>query len=125
MIGFVVALDLSGLPAHIERLKSALDASMLEGLDQVAFHVAANARESHPYQNRTGDLESSTQPDAAEGSFLLGTLRSGVVATESYAEHVDGNDAFAFLQPAFDREEHAGYATVQDALDAACRRAWP
>jgi hypothetical protein len=112
---------LTGVEADLARLAVALDPQLDAALALFSARVADAARASHPFQNRTGDLESSIRALDTHGDALAGTLEGGVIADEEYAEHVDAR--LPFLQPAFDRTEGEADRFLQDALDEAARLA--
>jgi hypothetical protein len=118
-----ISFDVPSLERDIDRLRNTLDESMREGLAQVGEMVAASARAEHPYQNRTGDLEASTQAVPPIGAFLASTLTGGVVATEEYADFVNDRPGYEFLEPAFERSMTGADIIVQSALDDAVARA--
>ena len=118
-----ITFRLTGVEAETERLGEAVEDQLTTAATMIALRAAAEARGDHPYQNRTGLLESSTQAVDAAGSALDGTLRSGVLADTDYAEVVNGRPEFEFLQPAFDRIEHDADRMLDDALTRAARQA--
>lgn len=109
--------DLASVEAEVRDLTAQLDRAAAEGMTAVGEAVASAARDQHPYQNRTGDLEASTRAEAPFGELSRGTLSVDVVADTDYAQYVDGRPGFEFLQPAFDRTSAEQDAAMQRALD--------
>jgi hypothetical protein len=145
------SLDLGELEARTHALADALDDEMSRAMGECSELVAAEARNHHLYQNRTGDLQDATRAVGTSGNFLRGSLAGGVVADTPYAEYVNGrsDDAvadgesspvtaraldryfgggpagasrFEFLQPAADRMAEQCDAIVQQAADRAAQR---
>lgn len=108
-----MALDVSfrfNIPAikrETQRLSRALDRQLEHAMLLAGEKIAESARQTHPYQNRTGNLEASTQAIEPTGTFSEGTLEGGAHATMHYASYVDEMPDFAFMNPAylFEREE--------------------
>lgn len=116
-----VGVELTGLE---QAIKSVLD-KIGEGADQGAIAaakvVADQAKSSHPYTDRSGDLTSSiTPPDYTSGSLASGNLECAVVAMEPYAGFVEAK-GFKFLEPAFEASipqvEQAFATAVEQALN--------
>jgi len=125
MLPFRISLDVGSVLDSADRLRHALDDQVFEAMRMISEDVAAEARQSHPYTNRTGDLEASTQAVDVNGTFSLGTLVGGVSADTSYAEYVDGRPEFAFLEPAFQRvEPHVDQILESAILAAAGQAGW-
>ncbi len=113
---------LTGFDAALAALDAELDRLLDAALEQISRRVADEARASHPFQNRTGDLEASIRPLDTHGSALDGTLTGGVVADEEYASYVE-DKGFAFLEPAWERVEGEAESLLDDALESAARAA--
>lgn len=113
MLAVGLRLDTAALDASCERLLADFERATEEALTFAAERVATQARTSHPYRNRTGDLESSTHAEGPSGSVWDDSLRTWVVASEEYASYV--NARLPFLQPAYDAvasEVDAGVALI-------------
>lgn len=152
MLTVTCSLDTASIEEATRDLADALDQEMSTAIEQCSELVAAEARNHHLYQNRTGDLQDATRAQGAAGSFLAGSLSGGVVADTDYAQYVNGHsdDAaadgesspvtaralsryfgggsstgsrFEFLQPACDRVEPQFEPIVQSAADRAARKA--
>lgn len=112
-------LTLTGLDVLAEGVDHAVDA----GLGQVGERVAQEARTNHPYQNRSGDLQASTQALEPSGRATDGTARVDVVALEDYASYLEDRPEFAFLAPAFERLEPQLGALLDQYVAQGVRRA--
>lgn len=115
-----MAFDAQELVDATTHLLDGLDRELDAALTAGAEAVAIEARASHPYTSRTGDLEASTQAQPATGTWSTGTLTAAVVADTDYAQHVEAGH-FAFLEPARARTEGTLDALVEDALERASR----
>jgi hypothetical protein len=113
-----VAIDTHALAHECDELLSAIERASLAGLDDVARITASAARERHWYQNRTGDLESSTRAVDAEGDLWTDGAHSEVVAMEPYASYVD--DRAPILSPAWDAVAQTATHSFEAALARAC-----
>jgi hypothetical protein len=102
MLPIRVSLAASEVDAWLQRLDEALDAQVRVALELTCGAVAEEARASHPYQNRSGDLEAMTQPGGIAGSFYDDTLIGDVTAGMPYASYVEER-GFEFLMPAWER----------------------
>jgi len=91
-----------------------------EVAEEHAARVAAEARASHPYTDRTGNLTASIEALPAQGSVRGGDLTASVVAGEDYASYVD-RGRFAFLVPAAERVERELADAAERALAEAVR----
>lgn len=118
-----VALRLVGVDAEVHRLEDALDSELLSALARVGERIAAEAKQTHPFQNRTRTLERSIAGVEPTGHFLAGTLVGGVEATAPYAEYVNARPEFEFLNLAFGLVRAEVDNDIQEALDRAARNA--
>jgi hypothetical protein len=118
----MITATLEGIPEALAALGESVDARLDAALEQISRLTAEEAQANHPFQNRSGDLESSIRPLDSFGSALAGTLTGGVVAEESYASFVEAA-GFEFLEPAFERVEATAERELDDALDSAARAA--
>jgi len=80
--------------------------------------IAEEARSNHPYQNRTGDLQASTQALEPTGSFYSDTLLGEVVALEDYATYVE-DKGYQFLEPALEAKSSQIDRMLNDAIERA------
>ena len=116
---FEVVLDAGALIEGCDELLLAIERATFEGLDEAARITAAAARARHPYQNRTGDLEASTQAVEAEGDVWSDHAQSAVAATMPYAGFV--NERRPFLEPAWDAVSGTATHAFEVALARACQ----
>ena len=120
---FDLVLDFDPWRVSLGALREGLDDALDDAARDVAEAVAFAARADHPYTDRTGTLTGSIRAYAPRGRFSRDTLRAEVVARAPYASYVDGRRAFAFLEPAWDRNEGRAEEMLERALDAAVRGA--
>ncbi len=109
----------------VRELQTELSIALLEGAHEGAKIVAEDARQRHPYTDRTGALSDSIWADAATLSSS-GRLSVNVVATKRYASYVndgtkneDGsqrNRPYPFLAPALERRMSGFVAALDVAL---------
>ena len=97
-----VTIDRAALEADCTRVLDALARAAEDGLDRASELTAAQARAVHPYQNRTTDLQSSTQAIPVAGSFYDDSLQASAAATMPYASYVEASHPY--LQPAYDAQ---------------------
>ncbi len=116
-------IDIATVTASMEHLEHSLDDEMRVALDECAKVVADEAAQHHNYENQTQSLQDNTRPMPTEGSFMNGTLASGVIADTPYAVYVNDNPRFVFLRPAYDRMLPRLSAIVQAAANRAARKA--
>lgn len=105
------------------------DRAVMEGLESAVREIAriavADAKATHPYTDRTGNLTESIgpMPVTVDGARVTG----GVEAQMPYAKHVEEGtsrmEALPFLGPALARAEGDADRIVLDALDEALRAA--
>lgn len=108
-----------GLTALRDGLDEALDDAVRETAKVVAFAAKAD----HPYTDRSRTLTNSIRAYAPRGRFSRDSLRVEVAALAPYASHLEARQAFAFLEPAWNRSEaHVG-ELLERALDRAVRTA--
>lgn len=112
-----VEVDVSALKRETEALLASLEAAVYRGLDAAAQAHAAEARSSHWYRNRTGDLEASTRAYDAEGSVWNDDVQATVAATEPYAVYVDARRPI--LEPAWQTVESSATAQLEAILEDA------
>jgi len=120
---FELALDLDPWRAGLAALREGLDDALDEAARDTAEAVAFAAKADHPYTDRTGTLTDSIRAYAPRGRFSRDTLRAEVVARAPYASHLEARREFAFLEPAWDRNEPRAEESLERALDAAVRGA--
>jgi len=113
----VVRVDDSGL-SELDRRTDALDAKVRDVFDNAMERVAARARASHVFHNRSGVLEGSIEPLDVTGSFSEGTLEAGVEAGAPYADAVAKATQDDFLGRALDAEMPGLEADLEALLEA-------
>lgn len=118
-------LDVDGvLSDGLARLDEEIARGALEGARIVAEEAAAH----HPYQNRTGRLQSRTQAGRVTGIASRGTVRAEVLGDTFYGGFVEHgtsrNRPYPYLGPAWIRREEDFARVIDAALERGLRRAW-
>ena len=112
----------------IAEMLAALDEEMAAAMTEATRVVADDAAAQHPYQNRTGRLQSRTVPGLVRGLASRGRVTGEVLGDTRYGSFVnDGterNRAYPFLEPAAARKETEVDALFGAALERAAQRAW-
>lgn len=107
-------------------LADAIDEELFAAFHEIARRVAQEARANHPYQNRTGTLESRTLPGPVTGRASQGTLTAEVGAYTGYAGYVEYGTSHAqpypFLHPAAEKIEEESERIIDEALRQALSR---
>lgn len=120
-------LDLGAWRTALGALPAALDDALEDAVREAGDLVVVHAKADHPYQDRTGRLTRSIRAYAPRGRFTRGTLRGEVVATAPYASYLEDGTTkirgFAYLAPAATRMDGRMAQALEDALEAAVRRA--
>jgi len=121
-------MNLTGIDAATAELASALDEECLRGGVEAAGVVADEARRSHPYENRTGQLEARTVPGRVRGRVSADTLRIQVVGETRYGGYLEEGTTrlgqrFVFLRPAYARAEDRVVRAIEDSMTRAAERA--
>ena len=119
----MLKVTLSGVDAAFSALEGAISSELPKGLWAVTEMVAAEARISHPWINRTGDLEASIEGSEAAGSFFDDTLIASVDALMPYGSFLEDRDEFAYLGPAWDRKEPEAERLIDTSLSNAVHEA--
>ena len=104
------------------RMETATLREVPEAMHKAAERVAAEARESHPYHDRSGTLTAQIKPGAV--TVHGDTVTAEVVADTDYASHVEDGGLFGaprpFLKPAFERHaREVGEAVTEHLARAA------
>lgn len=111
---------LTGGDAAFDAIDAAVGDAIEDAVNRAAGVIAHAAAADHPYTDRTGNLTGSIEAlpavRTAEGA------RGGVLAGMDYASHVEAR-GYAFLEPAAQRSEGRLAHDLDDALEAAIRRA--
>lgn len=99
---------------------AALDRAGADAMVEIVGKVADAARVAHVYQNRTGDLEASTQPGRVSGSLTShGGITAEVVADMPYGSFLEERGQWRFLLPAYVRVQDEASSLMISRLDAA------
>jgi hypothetical protein len=77
-----VSLDHGGLHRALNAISDRLDARLSEGLDATLESIAARAKQTTKFVDRTGALRNSIQSDGVTGEF---GSSSGLIGTVSFA----------------------------------------
>lgn len=127
-VGF--EFDPSALVRGLSRLPHAFDVELERCLRTAGRVIAAEARASHDYTDRTGRLTRSILPMAPTGRFTEDTLDGGAVAIAPYAGYVEEgtermhiHNGYRFLRLAAFRKYREIEEIFGDAVEAAVRRA--
>ena len=89
MMELRLRLDVDGVESEARSFLSFLDAELNEAMRLSGRVVAEEARSSHSFRNRTGDLEDSIRGLRATGRATEGTLSGGAEAVMPYASYVE------------------------------------
>ena len=118
--------QLTGFERVLGDLAGALDQEGAAAALRAAGVVADDARVTHTFQNRTGDLQASINPAAVRGGLLHGDLAFDVAAEMEYASFVNAGTsrarAYPFLAPALEHQDGAVAQVFDQALAEAVRR---
>ena len=121
-----VDLDLRGVVRALDALPRALDDALESAVRRAAKAVAEEAKSSHSYTDRTGNLTRSIRALDPSGRFTDDTLEGGVTATMPYASYVEEGTttapAFQYLGSAWILQRHEVATLMDDGLEAAIRR---
>lgn len=83
------SLDVDDVAAEARSFLRFLDAELADAIIQSSRNIAAHARDTHTFQNRTRDLERSIRALPLSGRASEGTLEGGVEAAMQYASYVE------------------------------------
>jgi len=123
MIDF--GLDLRAWSESAKKLRESLDREMRAAMVATGRALAAEAKRSHSYQDRTGKLTRSIRALPVNGRFLAGALDGGVIATMRYASYVeDGTTrarAYQYLSTAYFLQRDETEKRFNDAIENAHR----
>lgn len=124
--------DALALDSAADRLLPALDRELHTAMQLSADAIAAEARTTTSFKDRSGNLRASIQPGPVEGRFSTGDLRVDVLAGGAfsgvrYAEFVEfGTDRMVgrrFLRDALDTIFPRATEIIQDAVQLAIEEA--
>jgi len=119
----ITDVRIHGLTEALATLTANLDSELADGMHRAAEAVAEDAAGSHPYTNRTGDLEQRTVAGSVSGRASDGEVVAEVLGDTEYGEYVERREAFAFLAPAAERAEGRIVDEIEKAMQRAADRA--
>lgn len=112
--------DVRAIDRAFDRLEHEIDEQLEHAFNETADRVVTMVKATHPWQNRTGQLEANTRKIAAVGHALGGNLEAGVIMGTIYATYLEGhplygpgigggkwqslNPAWAVIEPSFGRQ---------------------
>lgn len=124
--------DVRAIDRAFDALERDVDEQLEHAFNETADRVVTMVKATHPWQNRTGQLEANTRKIAAVGKATSGTLEGGVIMATPYATYLEGhplygpgigdgkwqslNPAWATIRPSWERQ-------CQIALDLAVEAA--
>lgn len=127
MLALHVDLETRAVVDAFRALRHGLNSELEKALRATGQAVAAEARSSHSYIDRTGRLTASIRALPVTGSFTADTLTGGVTATTRYARYVEEGTprarAYQYLSTAVFLQREDTARRVEDALEAAVRGA--
>lgn len=105
--------------AAVNAMERAVEQGLPFALADGGELVASEAKQNHPYQNRTGKLESRTRLKSVRGSLRAGYTVE-VVGDTKYGAFVEfgtsRSAAYPFLRPAWYRRQSEVARIVEDAM---------
>ena len=112
---------LNDLLRNIDILKDTVLTAQAAGMAQVSIDVANTAKSEHSFTNRTGNLESSIQPEPVEldGNIITGAVRAGM----NYAAPVEYGTAKSAPYPFMEPAKEANKQNLIDTMKAVTERA--
>ncbi len=117
-----IRVVIEGIDESVRALDRALDNSLRDAVVRIARGVGERAKTEHPWQKRTGNLEASTAgSNVVWGDVWNDTLAGEVVADTEYAQYLEGNPQWAWLDPAWHAYEPTATEMLDAAMDEACR----
>ncbi len=96
-----IELDVDGIVDAFKKAEKRLTVNIPVGLKLSADLVAAEAKEHHDYEDRTGVLTNSIMADEVEGTFEEGNLQVVVSAGAPYALFVEEGTRPHKIRPRF------------------------
>jgi hypothetical protein len=115
----VITFELEGFDELLDGFADAADAAAEAAVERAAELTAEEARQNHPYTDRTGDLTDSLGTYPAQGKFRDGNLSAAAIAGTHYAKYVNAHPDYEFLGPAWERVESRAGAEAERVLEAA------
>lgn len=117
--------DTSGWHEATKKLREDLERQMRAAMVATGRALAAEAKTSHSYQDRTGDLTRSIRALPIDGRFLSGSLNGGAIATMRYASYVEEGTtrarAYQYLSTAYVLQRTETEQRFNEALEAPLR----
>lgn len=99
MTSLRVTIDAREIADGVRRLNSALDRNLALALDATLDVVAARARQTSTFKDRSGAGRKSIQASGVRGRFGDGTLHGYVTAGEKYMLWLDEGTKAHFVKP--------------------------
>lgn len=110
----------------IGALLASIDGAVADGVLSGARIVAEEAASRHPYQNRTGLLQSRTQAGRVTGQASRGRVSVSVLGDTRYGSFVEEGTSrsrpYPYLAPAWERREEDFARAVDAALEQGLMR---
>lgn len=112
---------MNDLLRNIDILKDTTLTAQAAGMAQVCIDVANYAKENHPFQNQTGNLENSIQPLSVEieDGVVVGPVRAG----EDYSFFVEFGTSKSAPYPFMVPAKEANRQNLIDTMAAVTERA--
>lgn len=120
-----IDLDTSAWHEAARKLRDDLERRMRAAMVATGRALSAEAKGSHSYQDRTGNLTRSIKALPVNGRFLAGALNGGVIATMRYASYVEEGTgrsrAYQYLSTAYFLQRAETEQRFNEALDGAAK----
>lgn len=127
MLTLQVAFETQAVVDAFRALRGSLNSELEKALRATSRAVASEAKNSHSYNDRTGNLTRSIKALPTSGTFTADTLSGGATATTRYARYVEEGTsrmrAYQYLSTAVFLQRDETQARFDGALEAAVRRA--
>lgn len=122
-----ITVDLVGFDELLADMQTELERAGDEAMQRIDELIVDEARASHAFSNRTGDLESRIVPGVVTGSLLDNTLTGEVLGDMPYGQYLEDeryalSERFAFLKPAFARRFKDAEQALEDEFTRALLR---
>jgi hypothetical protein len=108
-----ISATITGLGQSVASMRRAVRTEMRRSADKASKVLVESIKQTHPFQNRTGNLEESIGPlDLdSDGDVLEGELLFGAEASMDYASYVNDMPQFEYM--------NLGYMLAKDEVDDA------
>lgn len=127
MVRLEVTFETGAVVSSFRALRGALNTELERALRATGRAVATEARQSHSYRDRTGNLTRSIKALPPTGTFTADTLSGGVTATTRYARYVEEGTtrmrAYQYLGTAVFLQQTETQQRFTTALESALRTA--